>query len=758
MNTPSTPVGVDLPDEVRTVIEPVSAATARVPDAPAEALPPLLVAPPWTRERRAPEPVVIGGLTPPAGQTLNWAPGEREKWAECLRTYGRWSQDTEWEKALEEYRAGEMPWRRQAGLFVDGPEELVRPLFMDWGSASPWDAGAWTRPLVARFELDARPVALRTAGLNPAANGGVLLPFLDAEVALMAAGWLARLKSARKHALAWLGRHGMAAVPLLLPAALGKAGADRRNAEGALRHLAAGHGAEGIVGAARAYGDDTAAAVEALLATDPLEIFPARMPTIGEWADPTLLPQVLLRGREQALPTAAIGHLLTMLAMSKPGEVYAGIEVVRELCDAESLAEFGWAVFQGWQVHGAPSKDGWALTQLGRLGDDETVRRLTPVIRAWPGEGGHSKAVNGLDVLAAIGTDVALMHLHGIAQKVKFKGLKARAQEKIEEVAAELELTPERLADRLVPDFGLDADGGMVLDYGPRRFVVGFDDQLKPYVMDEDGKRRKALPEPGVKDDAELAPAAFKRFAALKKDVRTVAADQIRRLESTMVTGRRWSMREFRDFFVNQPLLWHIVRRLVWVAEDGDKTTAFRIAEDRTFADADDDVLTLPGSAEVGIVHPVDLGEELETWSQVFADYETLQPFPQLGRPVYALTGEERASGRLERFEGLIVPVGKVLGLERRGWRRGEPQDAGIERWISRQVTEGRYVVIDLDPGIAVGVVDALPEQTLQYVWLGDRPTDFWPSRGASRRFGELDPATASEVLADLTELTESAS
>jgi hypothetical protein len=74
-----------------------------------------------------------------------------------------------------------MPWYRQADLFVDGPEELVRPLFMDWRSASPWDAGAWTRPIVARFELDARPVALRTAQVSLAGNRSVLLPFLDAD-------------------------------------------------------------------------------------------------------------------------------------------------------------------------------------------------------------------------------------------------------------------------------------------------------------------------------------------------------------------------------------------------------------------------------------------------------------------------------------------------------------------------------------------------------------------------------------------------
>ena len=46
------------------------------------------------------------------------------------------------------------------------------------------------------------------------------------------------------------------------------------------------------------------------------------------------------------------------------------------------------------------------------------------MIRLWPGENGHQRAVAGLDVLAEIGGDTALMHLYGISQKVKFKALK----------------------------------------------------------------------------------------------------------------------------------------------------------------------------------------------------------------------------------------------------------------------------------------------------------------------------------------------
>lgn len=60
----------------------------------------------------------------------------------------------------------------------------------------------------------------------------------------------------------------------------------------------------------------------------------------------------------------------------------------------------------------------------------------------------------------------------------------------------------------------------------------------------------------------------------------------------------------------------------------------------------------------------------------------------------------------------------------------------------------------DLDPGIAVGIVDEFPEQNLKAVWIGTSPGRYCPSRNRELRFGELGPVMASEVLADLTELT----
>ncbi|GAA2403660.1 hypothetical protein GCM10010191_09040 [Actinomadura vinacea] len=737
-----------LPDEARKVIEPMldAMATDLVPDAPADALPKLLVEPPWTARRKKAKPVVITGLTAPSTTSIVWAPGERDRWANLYNT-PRFDADDPDEVIARFRRMGSY---EVVNRLAGGPEDVARWLLERWKPDPRYlhpDYYA-TRAVLARFEYDALHLVSEVLNAHKSECGDLLLPYLSAETAALAARWLARVRRQRKVALAWFDRHGLEAVPFLVPAALAKPGAARGDAEAALRLLASRHGAAPIVEAARAHGDQAADAIAAMLDTDPLDALPPRMPKLGAWADPGLLPQVLLRGRDRALPAEAAGHLLTMLAISKPDEVYPGVYAVRDLCDPESLAGFAWEVFRRWDTHGAQSSDGWALTQLGMLGDDGTVRRLSPLLRAWATEKRTPRMAAGLDVLAAIGSDVALVHLNGIALSARSAALKKQARERLGQVAADLELTPEQLDDRLAPAFGLDDDGGMTLDYGPRRFRVGFDEQLKPYVIDPDGKPRKALPKPSASDDPELGPAAHKRFAALKKDVATVAADQIRRLERALADQRRWPAAEFRAFVVEHPLVWHLARRLVWTGEAEGRTFTFRIAEDRTFADVTDDAVTLPAEAEVVIAHPVHLGEELAAWSDVFADYEIIQPFPQLGRRVHALTDEEGAGDRLARFEGLEVPGGKLLGLRNRAWDASEAEYGSIDE-ISRKIAPGHRAVIAFRPGFQGELYSPDLEQKITRVSVvaADSPRP-------RPRLADLDPAVTSEIIADLTNLT----
>ena len=147
------------------------------------------------------------------------------------------------------------------------------------------------------------------------------------------------------------------------------------------------------------------------------------------------------------------------------------------------------------------------MLSLGLLGGDGVALKLAPLIRKWPGESQHQRAVVGLECLRAIGTDTALMQINGIANKVAFKGIKQRAAECMDDIAKARNMTRAQLEDRIVPDCELDERGSRVFDFGPRQFRLVLTPEMKAMVKDAAGKVSD-LPKPNSKDDAAMAEAA----------------------------------------------------------------------------------------------------------------------------------------------------------------------------------------------------------------------------------------------------------
>lgn len=613
--------------------------------------------------------------------------------------------------------------------------------------AEAWADGWLGRDLavqVSRFGVAAIGPCLRFAKKKPADVAVALEPASSPRVGPVMAHVLSRVKKHRRIAERWLVRNPRAAAIGLIPELLGR-GVDARardNAGRALRFLASRQKRPMIDEVARAYGQPVVEALEEVLSADSLaDGAPSKPPKMPSWFDPAMLPRPRLAGTNKALPLEAVQHLGEMLAFADPEEPYVGIEQVREACDAASLGDFAWGVFQAWSLAGYPMDEKWAFFAVGHLGRDEHAHRLAPLIRVWPTEGAFPRAVVGLDVLATMKSDVSLMLLHGISEKVKSRPLLAKAKEKLESVAESLGLTAEELADRLVPTLGLDDDGSRILDFGPRSFRVGFDENLRPFVQeiarDHAGGLLAELPKPGKKDDPELAAKAHDEWKSLKKAAKAVATQQIARFETNMIARRRWEPAAFTSYLAGHPLVKHLVRRLVWGVYDRADGLAgtFRVAEDGTFADADDDAFVVADGMRIGVAHPLEIdGATLAKWGERLSEYEIVQPFPQLGRDVVRETTPAQM-GKLTPVDSL-----KLLALERRGWRRGPVGDGGVV-WQLEKEAGALRASLTIEPGLYAGDPKLHPTQT-------PRELDFADAR--SGPVLEPDIIFLSEVAADL--------
>ncbi|TBR68706.1 MULTISPECIES: WGR and DUF4132 domain-containing protein [unclassified Escherichia] len=559
-------------------------------------------------------------------------------------------------------------------------------------------------------------------------------------------------KMAYKDAVNWLANNPRHATAGLLPLALGKPCQNREYARQALLLLVKLNQRETIEEIAQGYNQpDVLAALATLFDSDPLEEYPAKIAPLPGFYQFTLWHRPRLKSNNLPLPDDAMRHLGTMLSFPRDITSYAGLAIIKETFTRESLADFGWDLYMAWTEAGAPAKENWAFTSLGILGNDDTARKLTPLIRAWPGESQHKRAVYGLDVLASIGSDIALMLLNGIAQKIKFFALQEHASDRINMVAENRGLTMAELEDRLAPDLGLDINGSLILDFGPRKFTVGFDETLKPVVCDANGNVLKDLPKPNQSDDKTLATDAVNLFKQLKKDVRAIASQQITRLEQAMCQRRRWTAEQFRLFLVEHPLVRHLTRRLLWgvYTEENTLIACFRVAEDSTYSDAQDELFTLP-AGNIGIPHVLEIPpESAAAFRQIYADYELLPPFQQLERGSYHLADNERNTHELTRWQGRLCQAGRIVGLERRGWQRLEESGSV---YAMRKTTPHGDLELETEPFSLIygetGYGDQLPVESVKITSPDDRY-----GKQSSLTFSMLDDITASELINDIESL-----
>jgi predicted DNA-binding WGR domain protein len=414
-----------------------------------------------------------------------------------------------------------------------------------------------------------------------------------------------------------------------------------------------------------------------------------------------------------------IESLLNALRQSELSKPHALVTAVKSHANPSNIDTFAWKLFERWMGEGAPSKENWAMIAIGLLGSDISALKLAPLVKVWPGESQHNRAVLGLSCLRSIGSDTALMQINSIAQKVKFKGIKQRAQECMESIAKERNMSRAELEDRIVPDCDLDERGTRIFDFGSRqfRFVLGAD--LKPMVKDNDNKVKSDLPKPNAKDDKDKAESAIAQWKLLKKQVSEVIKLQPARLEQAMITGRRWRVDEFKMLLVRHPLITHLAQRIVWSGYDpaGKSIATFRVTEDRTYADSQDETFQLTGIDRIGIIHPLNLSAQLRaTWGELLSDYEIISPFPQLGRPLYGLNPGEETMLEITRFNDLEIPiVALVRTLENLGWEKGILHDHGdyslhFKYFPAADITAvvGDYEAVFVDLGTYVGEVDKI--------------------------------------------------
>ncbi len=443
-----------------------------------------------------------------------------------------------------------------------------------------------------------------------------------------------------------------------------------------------------------------------------------------------------------------------------------------EALDPKDLEAFAAEVFTRWYDRGAQAKTKWVLYFCAVHGGAQMCRRLTEHIREWGAYSFNMRtaiAGEAVKALAMNGSSEALMTVDSIARKFKSKSVRAAANDAMAAAADGLGITAEELADRIVPDLGFDDDLCRVFDYGRRTFSVYIRPSLELEIFCGE-KKLKSMPKPGTADDPAKAPAAYEEFKEMKKLMKAAVTAQKQRLEYVLMCDRKWTAEGWRALFVKNAIMHCFAIGLIWgIYENGRLADTFRYMEDGSFTTSDGDEFELPDSAVIGLVHPLELSDELKAeWTEQLSDFEIVQPFPQLSRRVFTPTDEEKTLTRVTRFNGSEVNSLSLTGkMTRLGWYKGTAEDAGIFFYFTREDVSSRFVGANgrtavtgygamlTHSGTYIGTYDTEGEEVtaedLIFFRAGTTPNYWDKEEKGFLKCSEVSPRYFSEIVLQLT-------
>ncbi|MED2257249.1 DUF4132 domain-containing protein [Brevibacillus parabrevis] len=433
-----------------------------------------------------------------------------------------------------------------------------------------------------------------------------------------------------------------------------------------------------------------------------------------KWLPIELLPQ--LRDEQgNELGKELIEYILTQ-SLESPTAPSPHVLLLKAQFTAASAADFVAEVLRSWLDQGAVAKEKWVMPLAIALGDRRTVDTISQMIKEWTDYSRGALAAEGVRALSFSEDLAALRQIDSIKRTIKNKQVRSAAEEALGMAAANLKISAEELEDRLVTQLGFDASGKQVFSYGERTFTVKVSNELELEVTnDSTGKAVKNLPAPTQKDDQQLAEEARATFAQLKKDLKSMVKLQALRLEESLSKSRYWTTEAWNRLFVENVLMQKFAIGLIWgVYEDGSLAATFRYMDDGTFNTVDEDEYELPEQAQIGLVHPLELDEEtLAGWRTQLEDYEISQPFDQLNRELFLPTEEELKADEVLRLpDGAYTPTAFAKTMEKYGWIKGTPQDAGF--YYEFYKLYGNVVAELKISGASISYYDGMDDVTLE--------------------------------------------
>jgi Domain of unknown function (DUF4132) len=279
------------------------------------------------------------------------------------------------------------------------------------------------------------------------------------------------------------------------------------------------------------------------------------------------------------------------------------------------------------------------------------------------------KLGNGaIQTLAMLGGHHGIAELSRLRRKVRYPRVAQSIEQTISDLASRLDISEEELEERFLPTYDLSIDGERRLPVGDGSAIIRVTGTRNVQLTWARFSDREVATTPKVL--RETAPEAVAAARALKKDIERALAGQAARVEALYLADRRIGFAQWRERYLEHPLVAGLARRLIWRFEVSGRSEAGFLGDGAIEDVSGRPIEPLPNSS-VSLWHPLHARvEDVLAWRERLAALGVTQPFKQAHREIYVITDAEHQTDIYSnRFAAHILRQHQFKALcVQRGW------------------------------------------------------------------------------------------
>ena len=326
-------------------------------------------------------------------------------------------------------------------------------------------------------------------------------------------------------------------------------------------------------------------------------------------------------------------------------------------------------LFQVWLDDGAEAKKRNILLPYCLYGNDAQLEQIRSLIREWVKSSRKALAGFTLGLLGLRATPEALRILDEWIELMPDNQFRREALKTFGQVAAGKGITPDELADRIIPTFGFNQSGEKEIDYGQRSMRITLLPDFSISVFDSSRqKTSRSLPAPLKSEyrEKDYIDKLRREQADMPKFVNRQRKVQKKRLEKALKNGRTWTAQEWQAAITDNPVMRFLTIGLIWGIYNDDRLlVSFRHSEDGKLVTLSGKELIPPKDATIKLVHPMELANDiLDKWKEYLEKNDIEPLLPQLSAPVYRLEEKDKQEDAIVRYAGRMFNPYNILEFE----------------------------------------------------------------------------------------------